>query len=398
MEAARGSAAASPSEAGSTSPLGTTLWDRIMSTIKAKTGSHLMARTVLLLPLVLAACGDRTPVEREAVARPVRMMTIGAYEGDITLEIPGSVSAAQTAELAFEVPGRMLERIVQEGEVVEAGDVVARLDDRDYVAERDRARARRDTDQADYERYATAFRSNAVTEQQVSQAKGQFDIATANLAVAQKALDDTVLRAPFTGRIARRLVDDFANVRAKEAVLLLQDELTLEMRVDVAERDWVRGDTSVGREELTRRLRPRVMIAALADREFPAVFKEISAAADPVTRTYAVTLGFQNPDDVLISPGMTGRVVVNVYTEEQAGVRQPMGVPASAVSADADGNPRVWVIDPDTMTASSRFVEIGVVVGESIEIESGLSDGEIIATSGVNSLVDGMMVREMDSR
>jgi len=168
----------------------------------------------------VGACVQEAPVEQAEVARPIKMISIGEGAGSRTLEVPGSVSAAQSADLSFEVSGRMLARIVEEGQLVEAGEVVAKLDPRDYVAQRNAARARRDTVKADYDRYRKAFEKNAVTEQQVSRSKGQLDISQAELDIAEKALQDTELRAPFAGRIARRLVDDFANVRPKETVMV----------------------------------------------------------------------------------------------------------------------------------------------------------------------------------
>ena len=102
------------------------------------------ARALLLvvsLSVLVGACGEEAPVEQAEVARPVKMITIGESAAGKTLEVPGSVSAAQSADLSFEVSGRMLERIVEEGQLVEAGEVVAKLDPRDYVAQRNAARA-----------------------------------------------------------------------------------------------------------------------------------------------------------------------------------------------------------------------------------------------------------------
>ena len=343
----------------------------------------------------VGACRQEAPVEPAEVARPIKMISIGEGAGSRALEVPGSVFAAQSADLSFEVSGRMLARIVEEGQIVAAGEVVAKLDSRDYVAQRNSARARRDTVKADYDRYRKAFEKNAVTEQQVSRSKGQLDISQAELDIAEKALQDTELRAPFAGRIARRLVDDFANVRPKEAVMVLQDESSLELRVAVAERDWGRGDTSVPRDELTRRINPRVEIASRRGRLFPAYIKEASNSADPVTRTYEVTFGFQSPTDVNVSPGMTGKIIVDLYTENREEGAAPVSVPSNAVAADEEGNPYVWVVDPATMRVAKRAVEPGELSGSAVPILSGLSGGDIVVVSGVNSLTDGMLVRDL---
>jgi RND family efflux transporter MFP subunit len=348
-----------------------------------------------ILSLLIGACGQDAPVEQVEVARPIKMMSIGASAAGRTLEVPGSVGAAQSADLSFEVSGRMMARMVEEGQLVETSEIVAKLDSRDYVAQRNAARARRDTAKSDYDRYRIAYENNAVTEQQVSRSKGQFDVTQADLDVAEKALQDTELKAPFAGRIARRLVDDFANVRRKESVMVLQDESSLELRVAVAERDWGRGDTNVPRDELTRRINPRVEIASRRGRLFPAYVKEASNSADPVTRTFEVTFGFENPTDVNISPGMTGKIIVDLFTENLAAEEGIVSVPSNAVFADVDANPHVWVVDPATMRVAKRAVDPGELTGAVVPILEGLSDGDIVVVSGINSLTDGMLVRDL---
>lgn len=353
---------------------------------------------VLLLSasVVIAACGPKEVAERPEVSRPVKIITVGVKAGGRTLEVPGSVFAAQSADLAFEVPGRMEARMVDEGQIVQAGDVVAKLDARDYVAQRNSAKAQRDTAKSDYDRYAEAFKGNAVTAQDVSRSKGRLDVTEADLNIAQKALEDAELRAPFGGRIVARLVEDFANVQAKEPVLSLQDDSSLELRVDVAERDWVRGDSSLTRAQLTERINPRVQIASLPGREFPAYVKELSASADPVTRTYRVTLGFEPPEDASVSPGMTGSVVVTRNVVHQF-AEDVLSIPANTITADDAGNPFVWVVDPASMRVRKQEVQLGELTGANVRIASGLSIGDLVVTSGVNSLSENMLVRNLTS-
>jgi RND family efflux transporter MFP subunit len=356
-----------------------------------------IAAILMSLSFLLSGCGPDEVVERAEVVRPVKLITIGLATGDETLEIPGSVYAAQSAELGFEVAGRMSERLVEEGQVVTAGQVVAKLDPRDYAVRRDGARASRDTAKADYDRYAKAYAANAVTEQDVSQAKGQYDVLQADFDMAQKALDDTQLRAPFAGRIAKRLVDDFANVNAKQAVMVLQDESSLELRVDVSERDWAKGDSSVPRDQLSKKINPRVQVASFGERQFPAYLKELSASADPVTRTYRVTFGFASPADANVSPGMSGSVILDRYKRNISGAAG-VAVPANIVVADADGNPFVWVVDETSMRVRKQPVGLGELSGGNASILSGLSTGDRVVASGVNSVIENMLVRELENK
>ncbi|MEE9152527.1 MAG: biotin/lipoyl-binding protein [candidate division NC10 bacterium] len=105
----------------------------------------------LCLSLTAAGCSEK-PVEEGPVARPVKILTIGGPNSAGWREYPGSIKGAQTAEMAFEVSGRIIERPVKEGEKVKKGTVLARLDDRGYVAKLDVAKANLRKAEADYRR------------------------------------------------------------------------------------------------------------------------------------------------------------------------------------------------------------------------------------------------------
>ncbi len=105
----------------------------------------------LCLSFVAVGCGGE-PVEEKAVAWPVKILTIGGPNSAGWREYPGTIRGAQTAEMAFEVLGRMIGRPVKAGERVKKGTVLARLDDRDYVAQLDVAKANLRKAQSDYRR------------------------------------------------------------------------------------------------------------------------------------------------------------------------------------------------------------------------------------------------------
>ena len=360
-----------------------------------KLGSNGRAIAVasLLAVLTLTACGaDKTDV-RSPVVRPVRVLTIGLENASSTQDFPGSVTAAQQSDMAFEVPGRIVDMLVSEGDAVAEGTVLARLDPRDYQAGKDRAEAQRNAANADFNRYTEAAVSNAVTPQSVDVARRNLEIAEADLQTAQKALDETELIAPFAGRIARKLVDDFANVQAKQPILNLQNEFSLEMQVNVAERDWAQIRPGLSREEMNAIARPLVEIAALANRQFPASIKSYTTTADPTTRTFSATFAFEAPVDFTIRPGMTGKVIVTAI-EEFVADQVPL-IPAGAVIADADNNAYVWIIDAQTSQVGRHVVRVGELVGDRIRVVEGLVAGDRIAISGVHSLTQGMTVRDL---
>ncbi len=347
---------------------------------------------VALCALVLVGCEEEPPPPPEAV-RPVKIFTVGDIERARQRDFPGSIRAAQTAEMAFEVPGRITEFVFKEGDQVEEGAVLARIDPRDYEAELDKERANLRKAEADLTRSRNIFKEDpgAISKEKIDSDERAVGVAKAKLAQAQKAAEDTVLVAPFSGLMARKLVEDFQNVKAKEPVLILQDLTHLEIEVSVPERDMTREQIGWSRERITEALKPRVVVSSLPGREFPGRVKEMATAADPTTRTFQAKLIFERPEGVAVLPGMTARVLV-----------EPLGggamlVPSNATRADADGSAYVWVVDPDSMKVSQRAVELGNLTGAEVEIVSGLERGDQVAISGVKQLIEGMEVRRYES-
>lgn len=349
----------------------------------------------LCLSVAAAGCGKEEPAEEKPVARPVKLLTIGKSEQGEWIEYPGTIKAAQSADMGFEVPGRIIARPVKEGERVKKGTVLARLDDRDYVARLDTAKANLRKAQADYQRGQSIYAedSGAISKENLDAYRRAVEVSQAKLREAEKAVEDTMLRAPFDGVMARKLVDDFANVNAKDPVLVFQDDSHLEIQVNIPERDVTGERRRETNEKVTARLKPEVVVTSLPDHSFPAQVKEVTTETDPVTRTFQATLIFDNPENVAVYPGMTAKVRVKASRVREASGR--IAIPVNTAVADANGNAYVWLVDPSSMTVHRRPVELGDLFGSDVEVKSGLANGDIIAASGVHQLREGMGVRKL---
>lgn len=343
---------------------------------------------VLLVVLALAGCTEEVP-EPEPVERPVKLLTLQAEGVAGEHQYPATVKAAQEADMGFEVPGRVLEFFVREGQTVAEGEALARLDDRDYQADLEQAKANQRKAAADLRRGLSVYREDAgaISKESLDSYRRAKEVADAGVLKAQKAVDDTVLRAPFDGYVARKLVEDFAQVTAKQPVLILQDVSHLEVEVNVPERDVVAGERGRTVEQITERFKPEVAIASLPGARYPARVSEFATTADPTTRTFAVRLVFERPDDVSILPGMTARVHVTV--PQEGGWR----IPAAAVASSEEYQAFVWQVDTANMTVSRTPVELGVLYGSEVEILAGLESGDVIAVSGLRALEPGMKIR-----
>jgi RND family efflux transporter MFP subunit len=339
--------------------------------------------------LGVVACGEEPAPEGPPPARPVKILKLDAAAGAGTLEYPGKVSPAQHADMAFEVDGRIIEFPVIEGQTVGEGALLARLDPRDYQDQVAMAKAERDRAQAYRDRVAEAAKSGAVSKQDMTDAEARLEQAASRLSQREKALEDTYLKAPFAGQMAKKLVEDFQNVKAKDPVLILQDTSTLEIKVDVPERDLRISQRTRGIEEATRAFAPKVVVTSFPDRVLPARFKEFSTTADEVTRTFRMTLAFDDVPDIRVLPGMTAKAILSPGGPATGS----FAVPVNAVVADEGGGAFVWRVDSATMKVSRAAVEVGQLSGSSVTVTSGLSSGDEIAISGMAQLRDGMEVR-----
>lgn len=345
--------------------------------------------TAVLCTIAFVSGCEQEPVEQAPVVRPIKIMTVGEQGVAAMREFPGTIKATQHAELSFEVSGRIIERWVNEGQRVRKGDELARLDDRNYQAELDKVSAALREARSELDRSERIYEQNpgAISTQKIDTDRKAVEVAEAEIRIAEKALEDTILRAPFDGLVARRLVDDYQNVLAKESVMILQDISLLEIEISVPERDMAAGRTVRDADEITERAKPMVEVSSLPGRSFPARVSEIATTADPVTRTFQLRLVFEPPDDVAILPGMTARVIADVLADDM------ILLPSHAAFADKSGAAQVWLVDPSTMKVASRPVQLGELVGGDVQILEGLSEGDQVAISGVSQLREDMEVR-----
>ena len=349
---------------------------------------------VAFVAAVITGCGGAEPETEIPIVRSIKMVEITSQSSGRRLEYPGRVSPVVESELSFEVPGRINYFPVKEGQWLEEGEVIARVDDHNFRAELASFQSRLNATQADYDRFTELLANGAVSQRDVESRRRNFEVAQSNLAVAEKALEDTELRAHFAGRVARKLANDFQNVMAKEPVILLQDDRILEVKADVPERALTTDAAHLSVDSLTRQLSPRVSITSIPGSSFPAQLKEMATAANPTTRTFEVTFSFEPDEGVRILPGMTARITVQQPVDDK-NPAQGFMMPSNATAIDDNGGSFVWRIDRSSMRAEAVAVELGAVSSANVTVYGDLSEGDLIALSGVHQLREGMQVQRL---
>jgi RND family efflux transporter MFP subunit len=347
---------------------------------------------VISLVFSLNGCGKKKEeVVKKEVVRPVKIMTVSlAGAEEVKREFPGKVRADQVVDLAFQVAGPLITLPVKEGQHVKKGQILARIKPRDFETEIDKAKAKALEAEQQFLRYKDLYAKNQVSKADFDKYKSQYDISRAHQKEAEDALDDTFLRASFAGVVARKYVENFQDVQAKEPIVSLQDISQVEVLVNVPENMISR----IEKEKGKKRTVAHATFVAAPGQQFPLTLKQYATEADPQTQTYQVTLLMDQPSTINVLPGMTATVIGNKSTEKSA--QGEITVPAIAVYSDYDGESSVWVFKTDTQTVHQRKVKTGELSGaDAIKIVAGLEVGEQIAVTGVNSLQEGMKVRSL---
>ncbi|MHC4927403.1 MAG: efflux RND transporter periplasmic adaptor subunit [Planctomycetota bacterium] len=324
--------------------------------------------------------------------RPLKIIHIGEMSTPDMREYPGKVTAKDTVIMAFQVEGQVVEFPMLKGQEVTKGELLAKLDDRDYQNRYDSAKATFDQADVQLKRIQKAAETGAVSETDLTNAQATFESTKARMNIARKALADTLLKAPYDAVISNTYVENFENVRAKQSIIGVQDIRTIQVDVAVPQERVLKG------KEMRGRFRFSAVFDSLPDVEFNVVLAEYTTEADPMTQTYTVTFSMPAQEEYNIFPGMTA--TVRQYPIE--GAFEETGrflVPIDAVPIDGQGQYYVWKVqDTDgTLSVHRQNVTVGKTVGgESgdVEIIEGLSEADRIAAQGVHLLQEGQEVRE----
>lgn len=355
----------------------------IQSTYRATLLRSVLPLTLIATLFTAIGCSKKTEPKAEII-RPVKAMQAGKPDRLAKGVFTGKAKASREVSIAFEVPGRLIRFPVAVGDLVKAGQELAALDPRDYSnnvarvdAELKRAIAQRD-------RIAQALKSNAVAEQDLTDAEAAVQGAQALLDIAKKQLEDTIIRAPYDSTMVAQYVENYENVLAKQKVMRLLDISKVEMVIDVPENmiPDVNYVTDIA-----------VTFAPFPDLVVPATISEVGSEASLTTRTYPVTLVIEQPESAVILAGMAGSVSITAELP-QARLKEGIPVLPSAVfSTDDTQQSYVWTVDQSTGAVSKKPVTVDRFTQHSVMITDGLAQGEWVVTAGVHSLVEGQKVR-----
>ena len=355
--------------------------------------SHAQPLLALAALVLLAGC-DANTAPAPKTERPVGVQRVTFENQDSAREFVGVVKARYENDLGFRVAGKIVTRVVNVGDRVHVGDVVARLDPQDLKlqvesADAELAAATSNLAQAaaDLERYATlrgrGYASVADFERKKAandEAEGRLERARRSLDLARNQHGYADLRADAEGVITATLAEPGQVVAVGQAVARLAHQGEKEAVVALPE-TWLAE---------ARRSGAVVRLWSDRDRAFDAKLRELSPQADEATRTYAARFTIAQADDT-VAFGMTATVTLTPATETK-GAR----VPLSAILNRGAG-PSVYVVGA-TGALETRPVTVASFGQDAAIVTSGLDEGDKVVTLGVQKLEAGLKVRTVEIR
>jgi len=348
------------------------------------------AVAVMLLATALSSCNDRSTNATKPAAL-VRTLTVQLRDRQASVTLTGEVQARFSADLSFRVTGRVLERLVDVGAHVNAGDVLARFDPTEQQADLDAATAavaaaesQLRVAQANFDRQKALLANRFTTQVAFDQAQealrsaeSSLEAAKAQLGTAKDALGYAELRAGAAGVITKRSLEVGQVVQAAQPVFTLAQDGERDAVFDVYESIFF-GDFNSD----------QISLALVSDPSVAATgyVREVSPAIDPKSSTVRVKVAIQNPPAAMT----LGNAVAGTAKAKPAA---EITVPWTALMSSGS-RPAVWIVDPATKTAALKTIEIGSYEAGAVVVKAGLEPGERVVVDGGKLLSSGERVTD----
>lgn len=330
----------------------------------------------------------------EPMIRPVKTIVIKDPFVFPGRKYPGKVRAYDEVNLAFQVSGQLIELPIKRGQEVQKGELLARLDPRDFSNTLDAKKGVLANAKFNLEKVKELREVNAATPDELSSAQAALDVAEAEMKIATKALEDTTLRSPFTGVVANLSVENFENVKAEQPILSLQNIAQVVIEINVPEERIFRV------KEDRDLLRFTASFDYLPEREFEVTLKEFVTQADAATQTYAIRFAMDRPTEATILPGMTA--TIQEYQKPSDKVENARyTVPIESVPVDDAGRHYVWKLSQDqgtVWTVHRVEVKVGEMLGNEIVVLEGVQAGDRLVAAGVHLLREGQQVTLLEEQ
>lgn len=363
-----------------------------------KTSSLILPAALLALASVLPGCSKTTteagPMMAPASRPEVGVVTLQPQSVAITAELPGRTSASLVAEIRPQVSGLIQKRLFVEGSEVKAGDALYQIDPASYQATYDsaladlaKAEAAVPSAQAKVTRYQGLIRQQAVSRQDLDDAKASLEQARAAVSAAKAAvqsarinLNYTTITAPITGRIDKSSLTPGALVTANQSTALTTIRTIDPINVDVTQSATnlllLREAIDAGRIRMSgKNIKVRLKLEGNRTYAHVGKLEFVESAVGETTGTFTLRAQFPNPDRLLL-PGMYVRALI-----EEGVAPNSFLVPQRAVSRNTKGEATALFVKADGKV-EERVLDVGQSVGNNWLVTDGIRAGDRVIVEG----------------
>lgn len=345
---------------------------------------------LVIISSVLSGC-EKPAIAPEA-PRFVKLLTVSSSANNQQLQLAGEIHARVESPLSFRVAGKVVKRLVETGQSVKKGQVLAELDPRDYQlaqaatnSQVTAAQADLDLAQAEYKRFLELQQKQFVSELDldrkkvaVSAAASRLKSLQSNASLDQNRIGDTLLKADADGVISQVQADVGMVVSAGQPIVTLAQQGEREIVVDFPEdRRALAQQQSSG----------SVSLWAQPQSQYQAQLRELSAVADPVTRTFRARYRIQAANNAF-ALGQSATLTLAIPNQHNG-----LKLPTSALMGKGQQT-QVWLFNADSQTLSALPVAVAGIDGNDVLV-SGLQAGQQVVVAGVHVLHEGQKVRPM---
>lgn len=351
--------------------------------------SRLPVAGLIVVTLGLAGCSQEK-AEVKDIIRRVKVVEIGQAQTSRELDYSGSVRARTEMNLGFRISGKITERLVDIGQHVTSGDVLARVDPTDYELSVKSAKASLDAAERQVEtvdlsrkRAEQLFAKNFTSKSQLEQATLSYnqavatrDAARSTLAQAQNQVRYTDLKAGQNGIVTAVSADVGQVVGAGTPVVTVAVDGEKEVLIAVPEMDIA--EFKPGKD---------VKAGFWSDDalSLDGKVREVAGSADPQSRTFAVRVSL--PDDPRVLLGMTANIEASVASRQQV-----VSIPLSAL-AEKDGQKIVWTVDRGSDTVHPRQIKVAEFTADGVSVADGLKPGDVVVAAGTQFMTENLQVK-----
>ena len=340
---------------------------------------------LLMAPALLTGCGisDASPTDGETVraAAPVPVEVARPFRADIyaTYDVTATIASDADAPVVARVAGEVVALLVEEGDLVTEGQVLARLDGERLRLEMLAARANLQQARAEYERNRDLHARGLISASMFDNLQYDLEALEAVYDLRKLNYRYSGIRAPISGVVASREIKPGQTLAVNDIAFRITDTRELIAYLQIPQSELPKfsaGQTAT------------IEVASMPDVEYDATIERISPTIDTRNGTFRATAVIDNDTGVL-APGMFGRFTIAYERHDDA-----LLIPASAL-LDEDDEATVYVVRDGAV--SQRLVETGIETGGRIEILDGLTEDDVIVVVGQSSLRDGSKVLASDT-